>query len=156
MHIPHANDIIYPREFSLELTVKIVDVRYGSNNEILKKSPVLDGYAYLVSLIEKYCRNENMTRDKAINIAIEQCISNGILVEFLQEHFQEVAQMLGWEYNQEVEYQAIKEESEAKGKIEGKVELYFTELGLSIKQIAEKLNLGEDDVSETLDRLGLA
>lgn len=71
--------------------------------------------------------------------------------------------MLGLEYNQELEYQALFEEGEAKGrvegeakgKIEGKIELYFTKLGYSIKQIAEEMNLGEDDISETLIKLGL-
>ena len=142
-------------EFSLELTVKVVDVKYDSGNKILEKSPSLNEYAYLISLVEKY-RAEGLTRDKAIYSAIERCISDGVLVEFLQENFREVAQMLGLEYSQELEYQALMEEGIEKGKIEGKIELYFSELGYSIKQIAEKMNIGEDDVNETLSRLGLA
>jgi len=155
-------------EITLELIVKVIDVRYGSGSVALEKSPSLNGYAYLISLIEKYHRGEGLTRDKAIHLAIEQCISDGILVEFLENNFLEVARMLGWEYSREEEELAIKEESEAKGeargeargrvegKIEGKIELYFTELGLTIKQIAEKMNLGEEDVNKTLNKLGLA
>jgi len=148
--------VLKPGEFSIELTVKVIDVRYGSGSSVLDKSPSLNGYAYLVSLIEKYYRIDKKPRDKAIYTAIKQCIDDGVLVDFLNEHFLEVSAMLGWEYDPEVERQAIKEEAWDGGKIEGKVELYFTELGLSIKQIAEKMNLGEEDVNKTLNKLGLA
>jgi len=151
---------VEPGEFSMELTVKVIDIRYDSGSAILEKSPSLNGYAYLISLIEEFHRAKGLSRDKAIHQAIEQCIKESVLAEFLEEHFVEVARMLGWEYDQEVEHQAIMEEGEAKGeargKAEGKIELYFTELGLTIKQIAEKMNLCEEDVSDTLNKLGLA
>jgi len=82
-----------------------------------------------------------------------------VLVDFLEEHFQEVAKMFAIEYNQEDEYYAIRadalEEGREEGMEKGKIELYFTELKLSVKEIASKMNLGEDVVSATLNNLGL-
>ena len=162
-------------EYSMELTVRVIDVRYESGNKILEKSPSLKGYSYLVSLIHKYIRTDRMKRDKAIHTAIEQCINENVLAEFLRDNFQEVARMFNLEYNQKDEYDAIREdaleegmekgmemgmekgreEGVEKGVLQGKIELYFSELNYTVRQIADKMKLGEDEVSATLNKLGL-
>jgi len=79
--------------------------------------------------------------------------------------------MFGIEYNQEDEYYAIRadareegmvkgmergiEEGMERGMEKGKIELYFTKLKYSVKEIADEMNLGEDVVSATLSNLGL-
>jgi len=47
-------------------------------------------------------------------------------------------------------------EGEARGELKGKISVYFTEMNLTIQQIAEKLGIGEKDVKATLDELQLA
>ena len=41
------------------------------------------------------------------------------------------------------------------GKIEGKIEFYFTEMNLSTRQIADKLSIDEGAVILALNRIGL-
>ena len=50
------------------------------------------------------------------------------------------------------EYEA---RSKAEGKAEGKIEIYFKELGYTLEQIAHKLSIPQSQVSEVLNRLGL-
>ena len=106
---------------SMELTVKIIDVRYESGNEILEKSPSLKGYSYLISLIHENIRS-GMNRDKAIHMAIIQCIRAGMLVDFLEDNFWEVAKMFNLEYNQKDEYDAIREDAFDEGLEKGREE----------------------------------
>jgi len=51
-----------------------------------------------------------MTRDKAIVTAIDFCIKQNVLKEFLSEHYTEVSKMLNWEYDADAEKKAIREE----------------------------------------------
>ena len=147
--------IIEPGEFSMNLIIKVIDIRYENGDEILEKSPSLKGYSYLISLIHKYIRTDGMERDKAIHRAIERCIKENVLAGFLRENFWEVASMLNIEYNQEDEYQAIREEGLEEGILQGKIELYFTRFKFDIQQIADELKIGRDEVNTTLSNLGL-
>ena len=80
----------------------------------MRKSPSLDGYAHLVSEIEKRVKS-GIHRDKAIKEAVTFCIEQGILAEFLRDNYEEVCKMLGYEYNAEAEVRVIKDESRRKG-----------------------------------------
>ena len=74
----------------MELEVKIIDVNHESGGEILGKSSSLNGYAYLIATIRGFM-DEGLIRDAAIKNAIQKCIDEGILVDFLKENFMEVA-----------------------------------------------------------------
>jgi len=105
-------------DFTLELTVKVLNVNYDSGCDILDKSPSLKGYAYLIELIRQH-QKAGLSRDKSIKPAIKQCIEENILADFLQEHFEEVANMLAREYSFEEEIEARMEEAEEKGMAKG-------------------------------------
>jgi len=106
-------------EFSLELTVRVLNVNYGSGCETLNKSPSLNGYAYLVALIRQHQRN-GLDRDKAISSAINQCIEKNILADFLQAHYKEAAIMFARNYSWEDEKAAIAEEAAERGMEQGR------------------------------------
>ena len=59
-----------------------------------------------------------MSRDEAINSAIDECIENGILKEFLLEHGSEVHNMLFAEFNMEKELKVAEEIGIEKGREE--------------------------------------
>ena len=101
---------VSPTGPSMELMVKIVDVNHDSGSEILSKSGYLEGYAYLIASIRGLMET-GLTRDAAIKGAIRKCIDEGILVDFLKENFEEVSNMLMWEYDQAAEYRIIREEN---------------------------------------------
>ena len=114
--------IVPSTEFTLEITVKIIDINYANHNIVLEKSENLNGYAYLVFEIRKNLK-KFASRDKAIKQAINTCIEKGILAEFLKNNYEGVVKMLNYEYDEEAERRALikegKEEGIKKGRIEG-------------------------------------
>jgi len=143
------------RKVMIELEVDVIDINYERNHTVLEKSPTLKGYSYLIATIRKFI-DAGDSRDVAVAKAVRKCISEGILADFLSENnFEEVCDMLDFEYNLEDELAVRGEQREKKGRIEGMISVYFTEMSLNAQQIAEKLGIKEKEVSETLDRLQL-
>ena len=106
---------------TLELTAIILDVNHGRGNKTLSKSKSLEGYAYLVAQI-KFYEGMGQKRDIAIKNAINKCINEGILADYLKKNFEEVAKMLGWEYDKDAELKIIREEGLQEGRQEGRQE----------------------------------
>jgi len=108
----------HDEEASLELVVEVIDVNYQSGHEILEKCDSLKGYSYLIDQIRIHMAC-GYSRDEAIGMCIDLCIEEGVLSDFLKQHYQEVARMINFQYDQELEYQAIREEERAEGWQEG-------------------------------------
>jgi predicted transposase YdaD len=126
----------------MELIANVININL-SNSAVLSRSTTLHGYAFLIEEVRKNQQN-GMTRDKAISVAIDLCISLNILAEFLTEHYMEVKKMLNWEYNADAERRIIREEGKEEGKQEGiqqGVELLAKLLreGLSLDEALEKV-----------------
>ena len=136
-------------EFSLELTVKVLNVNYKNGCSVLEKSPSLKGYSYLVELIRQSKKNGS-SRDRAIQSAIEQCIKEDIIADFLQENFAEVAAMLLREYKIEDEIEARMEEGMEKGLEKGIVESARKLLatGMPLGRIVEILELSDNHIRQ--------
>ena len=117
-------------ENSLELCVKVIDVRYKSNHESLhqqdkqqrkekkkeegeeeKNLSLLGEYSYFISKVEEY-KKEYKNLEDAIKTAAKHCVEHGILREFLLKNETEVVAMLLGVYDEELEKQAIREEAE--------------------------------------------
>jgi len=113
--------LIKDNEPALELIAKVIDINVGSSDSALVRSSTLQGYSQFIAEIRNN-QSSGMTRDKAIEAAIDSCIKKGILTEFLKENYLEVAKMLNWEYNAETERRVLFNEAKAEGKAEGKVE----------------------------------
>lgn len=76
----------------MELVVKIIDLRYTEDNEVLKRSETLAGYSLLLHYIKTY-QKDGMTLENAIDAAIDRCLSENILVDFLKNK-REVSNMI--------------------------------------------------------------
>ena len=103
----------------LELIVQVYNINQGYNQEILKKSKILDGYSIFISKIWEYLR-EKKPLEEAITLAIEYCIANNILRDFLKRHGAEVFNMLYGEYRIEDEIKVAKREAREDGLAEGR------------------------------------
>ena len=119
-------------ENSLELCVKVIDVRYKSNHKSLhqqakqqrkgkkkeereeeKNLSLLGEYSYFISKVEEY-KKEYKNLEDAIKAAAKHCVEHGILREFLLKNETEVVAMLLGVYDEELEKQAIREEEREK------------------------------------------
>ena len=105
----------------LEMSATILNVNLGYNRELMKRCQTLYEYAQLVSAVRKHWeRDKDLTR--ALDQAIEECIRNNILAEFLRKNRAEVVDMLLYEYDEEEFIASEKELSFAEGEAKGKIE----------------------------------
>ncbi|MCL2427491.1 MAG: hypothetical protein FWD05_14285 [Oscillospiraceae bacterium] len=88
-----------------------------------------------------------MTRDKAISLAIDTCIKKNVLYEFLSDHHLEVAKMLNWEYDADIERRVLTEQGEKrgirKGRAEGRTEGRTEAADLIAKLVQQGVSLDE-------------
>lgn len=103
-----------PGENTLELVVKVIDLRYNKDNPILQRSEKLKGYSYLL-----YCIRENrksgMDLRLAIDQAVDKCIGENKLKEFLMKHRSEVGSMLYYDISEERFWEIRMQEAEEIG-----------------------------------------
>ncbi len=102
---------------SLELKIDVVNINPGYNEELLAKCPTLCQYMEFVSTVRSYRNKYNF--DDAMDLAIEHCIRNNILADFLKKNKAEVLRMNIFEYDQEKHIRMEKEESYEEGVQDG-------------------------------------
>ena len=101
-----GNDEDYEPE--LELKVCVYNINKGHNEDMLSKCPTLKEYMEFIEEIRKR-KESGSGLDNAIADAIDYCIENNILAEFLQKNRDEVMVMLCAEYSLE-DYKADMEQ----------------------------------------------
>jgi len=124
----------------LELIVQVYNINYGHNSEILKKSETLDGYSMFIDKIREY-QKKRKSLEKAARSAINYCIKNNILKEYLKAHSSEVLNMLLGEWNQEEAIEVAREEGHEE---ERHYVLELLNQGLTVEEIKERLQNKED------------
>ena len=140
---------------ALELTVRVLNVNAGHNETILGKCEVLHSYAVFIGKIREYQR-EGRTLEDAIAAAVDYCIANGILVEYLKSNGSEVRNMLFTEFNLEDAKQVWLEEGREEGREEGGVEKGLKiaramfEDGDSLEKIARNTEIPLESLKEKL------
>ncbi len=105
----------------LELTVRVININFGYNQELFSKCQSLYGYAYFVAAIRQNLAA--MELRQAVEKAVEDCIEKNILREFLIEQKAEVIAMSIYEYNEEYVRKTLFEDGKIEGKIEGETRL---------------------------------
>ena len=80
-------------EADVELSVRMLNINYGHNGELMAKCRVLGEYARFVDICRQYLAEEG-DRQEALHTAIEYCIEHDILSEFLRNNRAEVVGML--------------------------------------------------------------
>ena len=100
-----------------EWSVRILNVNYGKNKEIMEKCKPLQDYAILVDRIRENIAKGCSTQD-SVDKAVVQCIQENILAEFLRKHRAEVLNVCLTEYDEEKVLQSIREEEREEGRKE--------------------------------------
>ena len=109
--VMHLSDsyTIQDEEVWLELRADVLNVNLGHNKELLNACQTLHDYAEYVHRMRKYAKT--MTIGDAVDRAIEECIQDGILKEFLEQNRAEAKAMSIFEYNQEEHIRMEREEA---------------------------------------------
>ena len=93
---------------ALELRVTQYNINKGYNTELLEKCPTLFQYMQYVDCVRNY--RQKYTLSEAVQMAVDYCISNGILKDFLLENKAEVIKMSIYEYDEELHKQTLHDE----------------------------------------------
>jgi predicted transposase/invertase (TIGR01784 family) len=137
---------------NLELTVKVLNINKGCNENMVKRSETLHGYSELVARVKEYLKT--MELGEALKRAVKNCINEGILVEFLRDHGSEVISMLNTEFKiddaKKVWQKEARQEGEARGLRKGKLETAINMIrrGTPTQVIAEITGLDSAEIEE--------
>ena len=91
----------------LDLVVTAFNINPGFNDDIVQKDENLHGYVMFISKARAF-EKSGMSRESADKSAVEECIKQGILVDYLQNNASEVINMLAqeWDWNKALEINA--------------------------------------------------
>ena len=129
----------------IECTCEVLNINRGYNEALMDKCHRLWEYSELSSEIEGNIR-EGMSREEAVEVAIDTCIKKGILTDILLKEKAEVTHMLLTEYDEKRHLRNTFMEGKEEGREEKLREQVQKKLskGKSIPEIAEDL---EEEVS---------
>ena len=85
-----------PETPSLELVVKLININYDKDSQILKSCEPLGQYSRFVDAVRRHIA---VDKEHGFENAIKECIKNNILKEYLQRKSREVINMLVAEYD---------------------------------------------------------
>ena len=133
----------------LELVCHVYNINRGKNAELLSKCQTLREYMYFVDLVRDYHETVG-DLEEAIGCAIQRCIEEDVLKEFLMEHRTEVMHVMTLDYTFERRLELQRAEAEETGRLEGRKEGEQEKL---YQQIEKKLrkNKSLEQIAEELE-----
>lgn len=143
------------KEPCLNCKATLLNINYGHNEAIMKRCHKLRDYATFIHYIRENTRNY-LPLDMAIDKAIDDCIFQHVLEDFLVKHRAEVKSMVLSSFDQENHDRILKEAYEKKGEQQGEKKLLKKQVikklekGLAVREIAEMLEEDEDTILQIL------
>ena len=127
---------------SLELIVNSFNINYGLNQPLLDKCHYLKDYSTLVGKIKQGISNGLSLRDSIIQ-AVNFCINNDVMKQFLLDNEREVFNMLALQWNIDDAKKAWFQDGIDEGKIQNSEEIAIKMLrkGKDVEEIQEFTDL---------------
>ena len=104
-------------EPKLELVVTVLNVNEGHNADLMQHCSMLKEYSQYVARVRHYA--SDMPLNEAVKHAVDECIREGILAEFLTRNRNEVISMSIFEYDKELEEKKLRKAEYEYGFSEG-------------------------------------
>lgn len=83
------------KEPEIELICQVYNINKGKNIPLMEQSPTLRDYMYFVDLVRVYDAETNHADlAGAVKQAMNQCIKENVLKNFLKRHYTEVVKMM--------------------------------------------------------------
>ena len=133
----------------LELVVKVININYNKDNKLLENCKPLQEYTLFVEAVRRHIRFD---RENGFKNAIQECIRNDILRDYLERKSREVMNMLVAEYDYDTDIAVQREEEReiafADGSHQAKLETarILKRLGDSIQKIMQATSLTQEEV----------
>ena len=143
----------------LELIVTILNINKGHNEELMSKCKSLREYVIYVDKVR--CYSKSMSAPTAIERAIEECIKDEVLADYLRKHREEVKHVSIYEFDQELYDEGLREDGREQGLEQGiqkSVEM-AREFGIEeeelMVQLIQKFKLSKEKALEYLKTKGV-
>ena len=136
-------------QHNLELSVKVININRQNRHPVLEKCKTMQEYSIFVETVRKW---KEIDPQNGFEKAVEECISNDILREYLKRKTKEVLNMLLAEYDYETDIAVQRAEEReiafAEGAYQNKLETAaaFKRLGLDIAKIAQGTGLSHEEI----------
>jgi len=117
-----GSDKLIEKFGNLDLTVKVININPGYNDDLLQRSKTLSGYTAFIEHIRS-SQNKGATLQDAVKEAIKWGITQDVLGKFLTEHGMEISNMIpGTTFNIDIAKEVWQEEAREDGYEEGLAE----------------------------------
>lgn len=145
-------------EPDLELKVTMLNLNAGNHQKLLENCQTLKEYMLYVERVRKYAGQPDITLDAAVNRAVDECIKENILADFLRKNRAEAIHMSIFEYDEERElallrkdeYNAGMEDGREVGIREGTESIVLRMLSAGTYSLEEIAHISGMDVEEVI------
>ena len=133
----------------------MLNINRGHNSGLMSACKTLADYAEYTARVREYAAS--MPLEEAVERAITECISKGILADFLSGYRAEAKKVTIYEYNEEEHMRMEREENFENGRKEERARIYVRGICKKIKknntipEIADMLELDEKTVRQICD-----
>jgi flagellar biosynthesis/type III secretory pathway protein FliH len=146
----------------VELICRMYNINRGNNKILLDKCTMLKEYMIFVDYVRQNKIESQEELADAIEKAIDRCISENVLRDFLKEHRAEVVKTMALDYTFErrIELQRAeamedgikigKEDGLKTGTLYGKIQVYMQEMQMPVDEVAKKLSVSTETVKKIL------
>lgn len=117
-----------------------LNINEGHNKELMEQCQILREYAQYVAKVREFARTAEL--NVAVKLAVNDCIQNNILAEFLRRNKSEVIAMSIFEYDKEEEERKLRKAEYEAGKEDG--------VKTTIEKIARYTGYKETELREML------
>ena len=158
----YEKKIDYPE---LELMVRVININTANNegnksrtfnsnmhtysSEFLSKCETLKDYMTFVNKVRVKTDVEKIDIRTAVTEAVDECIAENVLSDFLKNHREEVITVSIYEYDEEGHLEIVKEEGRQLGIAEGR-QLELTKGINAFIKLCKDMNLSDDDTVNKL------
>ncbi len=129
----------------LELIVTQININPGYNDDLMTKCPTLKQYMLYVERVRHY--QKTMSLKEAVTKAVDQCIKEGILADFLKRNKSEVISMRIFEYDEKLHEETMRKIGKREG-IEKMAKL--TSILIKSNRLDDLTKASEDEEYRTL------
>ena len=136
-------------EPKLELIVTVLNINEGHNALLMEHCQTLKEYSQYVAKVRKYAAG--MPLDQAVEYAVDECIKENILADFLRKNRTEVISMSIFEYDKEEEEKKLRKAEYEAGIQKGVLNTarHLLELNLlSLENISRATGLSIDELKK--------
>ena len=142
----------------ISVTVRMININRGHNQELMESCRPLDEYAWSVDSVRMFRKTDNL--ETAIDKTLDQMPQSFLIKPFLEEHRAEVKNMLLTEYNEAETMELFKRDYLAEGRAEGQeaerissIRNLMKSLKVSAQQAMMLLGIPEAEQPNYLNRI---